>query len=182
MDNKITLHKWSSLHWEITDYNNKGNAVSAEARCPDRNCNCVLIKSKEPYARGEYKYKCVNCPFSITLDKSIEDKANDFLITVDGRNYKDAEIINVDGELIKVCREQKVDSDYWVDVKISKNKKDQVQLMILAGSRKAQDKAQLFIDPPNERLGFDQNNDHPREVFTKVIAIFKNSKSEISVN
>jgi len=52
-------------------------------------------------------------------------------------------------------------------------------LMVLAGSKKDKDKAQLFIDPKNEKLTFDQNNDHPSEVFCKVEATFKKSVSEI---
>ena len=109
----------------------------------------------------------------------MEDKANDFLSVRDSLKYKDAEIINIDGELIRVQRKEIKDKDYWIDVKMSKNKKDELQLMILAGSKKSKDKIQLFIDPQNERLAFDQNNEHPSKIFTKVIGIFKNSKSEI---
>ena len=53
--------------------------------------------------------------------------------------------------------------------------------MVLAGSKKQKDKTQLFLDPSNEKLTFDQNNDHPRKIFAKVIAVFKGSKSGIVV-
>jgi len=43
-------------------------------------------------------------------------------------------------------------------------------------------KVQLFLDPQNDRLSFDQNNEHPVRIFAKVIAIFKNSKTEILSN
>jgi hypothetical protein len=81
-----------------------------------------------------------------------------------------------------VQREQITDPDYWADIKISKNRKGEVQLMVLAGSKKEKDKAQLFVEPKNERLAFDQNNSHPREVFAVVEATFKSSKQTIKSN
>lgn len=92
---------------------------------------------------------------------------------------KDAEIINIDGELIRLQRKVKKDNDYWIDVKVSKNKKGEIQLMVLAGSKNSRDKAQLFLDPTNERLAYDQNNANPCQIFTKVIGVFKNSISGI---
>ncbi len=176
-DEKIKLYRWEGLHWDI-DYDINGNP-DPFALCPKQKCHCRLIKSKEKYSIGEYKYCCIKCDFKITLNKSIEDKGIDFLYVINSLKYKDAEIINIDGELISVQREEKKDADYWIDVKIAKNKKDELQLMVLAGSKKSKDKTQLFLEPKKERLAFDQNNDHPNQVFTKVIGIFKNSKSEI---
>ncbi len=145
--------------------------------CPQ--CKCRLSKSKETYAFWEYKYKCIKCDFTITLDKSIEEKWLDFLNVLNAEKYKDAEIINLDWDLVRVQRESQKDDDYWIDAKISKNKKWQVQLMVLAWSKKEKDKAQLFLDINNERLSFDQNDTHPQRIFSKVVAIFKNSTSSI---
>jgi hypothetical protein len=175
----IQLYLWEGLHWDI-DYDINGGPYSQIPLCPKQKCNCRLRKSKDTYSRGEYKYDCVRCDFKITLNKSIEDKASDLLDIIGSQKYRDAEIINLDGELVKVQREQIIDTDYWVDVKISKNRKEEVQLMVLAGSKKDKNKTQLFIDPQNEKISFDQNNQKPVEVFTKVTAIFKNSVSEIS--
>ncbi len=177
---KIRLYLWEGLHWDI-DYDINGNPYSQIPLCPKQKCNCKLKKSKESYSMGEYKYYCSRCDFKVTLSKPIEEKANDILDIVESQKYKDAEIVNIDGELIKVQREQAVDSDYWADVKISKNKKGEVQLMVLAGSRKDKDKAQLFIDPKNEKVSFDQNNNHPIEIFSKVTAIFRNSTSKTTL-
>jgi len=47
--------------------------------------------------------------------------------------------------------------------------------------KNAKSKTQLFIEPEKEKMSFDQNNDHPREVFSKVTAIFKKSSSEINL-
>jgi hypothetical protein len=178
MDTKdIKLHLWEGLHWDVNyDINGIPDTL---ALCPKQKCNCRLKKSKESYSRGEYKYSCVRCDFKITLNKSIEEKGEDLLAILESHKYKDAEIINIDGELVRIQREEKEDNNYWIDAKLSKNKKGEVQVMVLAGSRKNKDKTQLFLDLKNERLAFDQNNNHPAEIFTKVVATFKKSKSEI---
>ncbi len=182
---KPILYRWNKINWYIENILNPFSNfedTKAVPVCPNPACHCYLVKSTESYSIGEYKYKCINCNFKITLDKSIEEKTIDFLKIKESFKFKNAEIINIDGELIKIKNEHKTDDDYWVDVKISKNKKNEVQLMILAGSKKNKDKTQLFLEPKNEKLTFDQNNDHPLQVFTKVVAKFKNSSSEIKEN
>lgn len=174
---KVQLFLWEGLHWDV-EYDINGNPIPF-ALCPKQRCNCSLVKSKETYSRGEYKYCCVRCDFKITLNKAVEEKGEDFLRILEAQKYKDAEIVNIDGELIRVQREQQTDSNYWVDVKLSKNKKGEVQVMVLAGDKSERSKSQLFVDPANERLAFDQHNDHPSKVFTKVTAIFKKSKAEL---
>lgn len=176
-EDKEKIYIWGKLAWNYFEYyENNGLETVAIARCP--RCRCKIIKSKEKYSIGEYKYCCINCDFQITLNKSIEDKSADFINIVESQRFKNAEVINIDGELIRIRREEETDSDYWVDAKLSKNRKGEIQLMVLAGSKKAKDKAQLFLEPKNEKMTFDQNNDHPNEVFSKVVATFKKSKSK----
>lgn len=178
-DKKLKIYIWENLHWDIK-FDSNGEPTYITARCPKQKCNCKLVKSKEEYSRGEYKYYCPKCDFKITLNKSVEDKASELAPIIESEKFKDAEIINIDGELIKVLSEYHDETDYWVEVKISKNKKEEVQLMILAGNRLLKNKTQLFLEPKNEKLTFDQNNDHPSKIFTKVTAQFKRSKSIIS--
>lgn len=177
---KKKLHLWDRVLWE-ENYDMNGNPEPI-VHCPIQRCHCILRKSKEPYVLGEYKYFCIKCGFKIILNKSIEEKGIDFMDVFLSQEYKDADIINIDGELIKVQKQEQKDNDYWIEAKLSKNRKGQVQLMILAGSKKEKDKTQLFLEPITEKLTFDQNNDHPRKIFAIVTAIFKNSKSEIKNN
>lgn len=173
----MKLYFWANIYWDVEfDLNDCPHTIPL---CPKQKCRCRLVKSEKGYYRSEYKYCCIKCGFTITLDKCIKDKGIDFLTILESLKYKDAEIINIDGELVRVQREEKKDKDYWIDVKISKNKKDELQLMVLAGSKKSKNKVQLFLEPKNERLAFDQNNAHPSQIFAKVVGIFKNSKSEI---
>ena len=174
----IKLYLFAGLNWDL-DWDINGNPYQQIALCPKQKCNCKIKKSKEVYSIGQYKYDCPRCDFKITLDKSIEEKASDLLDIIESQKYKDAEIISIDGELIRIQREEQKDNNYWVDVKLSKNKKGQVQLMVLAGHKTEKTKTQLFLDSAKEKLTFDQNNHHPSEVFEQVVATFKKSKSLI---
>ena len=98
---------------------------------------------------------------------------------MESQAYIDAEIVDLDWILTPITRKKIKDGDYWVDAKISKNSKGDVQVMVLAWNKKEKNKTQLFLATKHERLGFDRSNNHPSEVFTKVNAVFKNSKSSI---
>lgn len=174
---KVRLYRWAGILWNINSVFNEH--VDFDALCPKNDCRCKLREGEISFNRLSYIYYCFKCGFTIILSSSIEEKAKDLADILESKKFSDAEIINIDGELVKVQRKQIKDADYWIDVKISKNKKEEVQLMVLAGSKKEKDKTQLFVDPKNERLSFDQNDDHPRKIFSKVIAIFKETKVEI---
>lgn len=175
-----SLYRWDGINWQVFyDFNDPEPVIIA--RCPKKNCSCKLVKSKEKYEHGEFKYKCPKCGFKITLNKSIDLFSNDFLLIYESLDYKDAEIINLDGELVRIARDKLKDTDYWIDAKLSKNKNGEVQLMVLAGSKKEKDKTQLFIEPAKEKFSFDQNNDHPNKVFTKVVCTFKNSEAVVKL-
>ena len=164
------MYRFDGLLW---DYSQR------KALCPAPNCFYEL-EQEYYFENGDQTiYKCIKCEFKTTLNGTFYEKLNYVQKILESHEYKNSEIINLDGDSIRVSRQQIDDFDYWADVKISKNKKGQIQLMVLAGSKKENDKAQLFIEPKNERLSFDQNNLHPKEVFVRVDAVFKGSKHSI---
>lgn len=167
------------LNWDVT-FSSLGEPLHAVALCPKRKCNCRLASTSENFVMGEWKFKCVKCGNIPVLTKSLENTRDDVLRVVDSYRYSDAEVINIDGERIPVQRQVVRDGDYWVRTSIARNNKDEVQLMVLAGSKKDKNKTQLFLHPENERFAFDQNDSHPREVFASIIATFKNSKVEMA--
>jgi hypothetical protein len=179
MEDKIRIYYWNGVAWDV-EFDINGEAYPPIPLCPKKNCHCSIVKSSEKYNLGEYKYKCLECDFKITFDKDIQTQGKHFLRVFETLKYKDAEMINLDGELIRLNVERlKKDPDYWIEGKLSKNKKGEKHLMVLVGSRKDNDKAQLFLDIDNERLSFDQNNSHPKEILAKVTATFKHSKASI---
>ncbi len=169
MQNK--LYMWEGVFWSVDALTARRPIV--KARCPVDKCELNI----------DPKYKshlsCPKCDLQIRLNKSFYEKKDDALKIMQSNYFKDAEIVNIDGEMIKINKEVIKDSDYWIEAKVSKSIKGVKQLMILIGSRKEKDKTQLFIDIDNEKLSFDQNNKHPKEILTKVVATFKDTESKI---
>jgi len=80
-------------------------------------------------------------------------------------------VINLDDEVIPVAQEELKNTDYWVRAKVTESKSG-TRLIVWAGSKSKKNKVQLFVEPELKRMSFDQNDDHPLEVFAKVEAIF----------
>lgn len=167
------LYMWEGVFWSVDALTTRGPIV--KARCPVDKCELNV----------DSKYKshlsCPKCDFQIRLNKSFYEKKDDALKIMQSDYFKDAEIVNIDGEMIKINKEVIKDSDYWIETKVSKSIKGVKQLMVLVGSKKETDKTQLFLDIDNEKLSFDQKDKHPREILAKVVAEFKESKSEIEL-
>ncbi len=186
MENKLFRKFW--LLWEVrlnSSYDPYADRYLAKPLCPKNGCRCEIISNNDYWAREvrKYKCKCINteCGFELEIDDDLKEKWNQLITILQWKDYGDFEVIDLDGELIPINERMKIiDGDYWVDARISENKKWQKQLMVLAWSKKNKDKTQLFLDSSNERLWFDQNDTHPREVFAEVHAIFKSSQSKLS--
>ncbi len=167
----LKLYKWDGVFWSIEGITNHGPIV--KARCPNDRCELNM--------NSEYRttLTCPKCDFQITLNKPYHEKKEDVAKIIHSDYWKDADVVNIDGEMTKVGKEVVEDSDYWVRAYISKNIKGVKQLMVLVGSKKETDKTQLFIDIDNEKLSFDQKDKHPKEIFTKVVATFKDTEAKI---
>ena len=97
---------------------------------------------------------------------------------VDAEEVARLKTVNLDDQLITIAKEELKDTDYWVRAKVTESKAG-TRLIVWAGSRSKKNKTQLFVEPELKRMGFDQNDDNPTEVFAKVEAIFKNGKTTI---
>lgn len=72
------------------------------------------------------------------------------------------------------------DSPYWVEVKFIESKTGP-KLVIYAGERGMEGKSQVFVDLETRRMGFDQTDRHPTDVFVSIEATFKDgTKAKIS--
>lgn len=135
-------------------------------------CHCILKKVEEK------KYHCLNCKKDCLLGKEYTDYIQDLQLIMSAYDYEGIEVLNLDNELTPIIPKERDESDdYWVEVKLTKDKSENVSAVVYFGSKKENDKAQMFVDVKNERLGFDQNNLHPNHVLAKVEATFKNSST-----
>lgn len=145
-------------------------AFSFDLRCSK--CHCILKKLEEK------RYHCLNCKNDYLLDKEYNDYIQDLQLIMSAHDYEGGEVLNLDNELIPILPKQRGENEgYWVEVKLTKDKSENVSAVVYFGNKKENDKAQMFVDVKNERLGFDQNNLHPNHVLAKVEATFKNSST-----
>jgi len=109
---------------------------------------------------------------NIKLPRAYIDEKEHALNKIDALTFAKIPVINLDDQAIPVAKETLKDTDYWVEAKVTESKSG-TRLIVWAGSKKDKNKTQLFVEPGIKRMSFDQNDDHPNEVFTKVEATFK---------
>ncbi len=143
--------------------------------------NEIIDEFNEVYI---YYYKCENrnCNFTTHSDFSrriVLMRANDYIAPAEYQKYK---IINLDGVDYYAEKDKNLDdSNYWAKLKIARDKKThKLTLVVYAGLRgKDESKVQLFLMPEEEKLSFDQNNQHPNTIFTYLKAEFKDTIVDI---
>lgn len=167
------FYKLFGMLWEI-------QGQEAIPRCINDNCELTYEDSFDPYK--DYYAECPKCKNKILLEKPIWEIAEDAMKVIKSIDLKNTKIINLDDEYFVLNSAKTKDEDYWIRTTVNENKNGETQVMILVGSLKDKNKAQLFLNIDNEKLGFDQNDTNPLKILAKVEATFKNSKSIIEKN
>jgi hypothetical protein len=100
-----------------------------------------------------------------------------FLAAIEAADLQNADIVDIDGYQVPIVKAipPSKDKQFWAEVRINDTKRGK-QLVVYAGKRGEEDKAQIFIDPENDKISFDQNNMHPNDIFVKVVADFDSGK------
>ena len=107
----------------------------------------------------------------IKLPRGYKAQQQYVLNKLDAQSFARMKVLNIDDEAVPVAKEKLKDSDYWVLAKVTESKSGP-RLIVWAGQRSKNNKIQLFVEPALKRMSFDQNDDHPLEVFVKVEATF----------
>ena len=145
-----------------------------------------------PYFIDEYisvdiedSYYC-RCPENnhiIKLKQTLGEDQKYISRKIESKKYQDSKLINIDEYLIPVSREIEKEinnTDYFITAQIKNSEKRGEQVVIYAGKKGAKDKSQIFIDPKNSKMTFDQNDINPSEIFAKFEATFRDgSKTTI---
>jgi hypothetical protein len=112
-----------------------------------------------------------------------QTKLANSLVTREREGLRKLKVARIDagGNAVLAKEHKELNDQYWIDVKLSEATKG-LEVMIQAGKRdKLNKKVQLFVDLPNQRLGFDRSSkdNHPTGLFTEVVAKFKDSATII---
>lgn len=149
--------------------------------------------SERVYSGGSTRYRKKSSDVSVQLrceeDKGhLVDMSREYAIEkqyvmnrIDAQAFSKMPVLNLDDSAVPMAKDEikEKDNPYWVRSKVTESKAG-TRLIIWAGNKNAKNKTQLFIEPEIKKLSFDQNDDHPLEVFTKVEVTFAdNVKAEI---
>ena len=150
--------------------------------CPEHHLRLRHVESREYDAslrrmvsRGESGATQLKCAegHRIDLPRTYYEEKQYVLDRIDAVTFANVTYMYLDDIAVPVAVEntKSKDSPIWVRTKVTESKTG-LRLIVWAGDRSKKNKAQLFIDPTVKRLGFDQNDDHPMEVFTRGAATF----------
>jgi hypothetical protein len=118
--------------------------------------------------------ECAEGPHRLTIPRKLSDEKSYVIDRIDALIFEKATYIYLDDKAIPVALDEikGKEGPVWVRAKVTESKSG-LRLIVWAGDKSAKTKTQLFVEPSIKRLSFDQNDDHPTEVFTKVEALFK---------
>ncbi len=114
---------------------------------------------------------CEEGQHKFEINREYEKEQAFVLNKVDAKAFEKMSVLNLDDEAVPVASQELKDTNYWVKAKVTTSKAG-TRLLVWAGDKTAKNKTQLFIEPSLKRLSFDQNDDHPMEVFAKIEATF----------
>jgi hypothetical protein len=175
------LVKIDEVKWHITQTSSGRVPVPL---CPKHNLRLQPtsygIVSLSAYNSKELK--CEDCPELHKIPRGLEDEKRYVLNKIDSRTFRQMKMINFDEQFVPIAveRGEPEDSPYWVEVKLFKSETGP-KFVIYAGQKGLEGKSQVFVDPETRRMGFDQSDRHPGDVFVSIEATFKDgTKTKIS--
>ncbi len=172
----MELRLWNDLLWD----------EKVIARCPEHRVKLDVLDTTNDLVEQDGNYiayephKAFVCPVDRKPFKLPGTDYNrlrrHFKATMEAMNWKEAKIVSIDGYQVPIAKARtEVDPDYWVEARINDTKQGK-QLVVYAGKRGERDKTQIFIDPENDKISFDQNNIHPNDVFVRLTGEFASGK------
>ena len=125
-----------------------------------------------PYNKSKM-LQCEDCQNPYVLPRSYGVELSYVIDKVDSKIFKGMKFINLDDEAIPIAKTKKSSQDnkFFVTAQLMKSKVG-LRLIIYAGEKGGKEKTQIFVEPDIKRLSFDQNNLHPKDVFSKIEATF----------
>jgi hypothetical protein len=120
------------------------------------------------------KLECAEGRHILVIPRTLGEEQTYVINRIDAKVFEKMPVMNFDDEITPVAKEKLNETAYWVKSKVTTSKAG-VRLIIWAGDKSKQKKTQLFIEPELKRLSFDQNDDHPTDVFAKVEVTFANN-------
>lgn len=168
----MQLYKIDGLKWHLyktTSSNLEPIPICIKCNLPldsdDFNNNYGAIC---PYCGEKYKIKCGDYYNEQELVTKV----------IRSQKYKNCKFIDIDGALTPIMKTKDKNDKFFCAANIQ-DSKNGPQLVIYAGEKGSTEKCQIFINPKDRRLSFDQKDLNPADVFIKVVATFRDGTKHI---
>ena len=177
----MKLQLWNDLLWQEV-----GHGHGPYAYCPEHRMRLDIVLNSGGRASQDmsvvgHAHSRLVCPkdekvFPLPVGGFFALQRH-FQAAIEAVDLQDAEIMDIDGYQIPIAKVEPPEKDdqYWLQARINDTKRGK-QLVVYAGKRGDRDKAQMFLDLENDKITFDQNNLHPNDVFTRVVAEFRDGR------
>lgn len=127
----------------------------------------------EPDDEFEDEYfTCDECPTPKVVPRVAYRQAVYVANKLRAKELAKIDVINYNGELVPVAKVKTKNDEYWVTAQVMESKHGH-QLVVYAGKKGMDGKAQIFVDTENHKLAFDHKDIDPSDVFAKLEATFK---------
>lgn len=116
---------------------------------------------------------CPDCGFEYKLNISLKTAREDIINILNAQKFRKMEMIDIDGVNTPVLKKKASSEDgkYFATVQINESKRGP-QLVIYAGEKGTEGKAQIFVTPETKKMSFDHKDIKPTDIFTKITAEF----------
>lgn len=152
--------------------------------CPDHELRLTSIPPKI-YSSRQHGYindsytnaivlQCAEGPHELSMPRKYDLEQKYVLDRVDAKVFKDMPLINLDDEAVPIAKDKQKSKNnkYFVTSQLMNSKRG-LQLVVYAGEKGTDRKAQIFIEPKVKRLAFDQKDLNPSDIFVELSATFE---------
>jgi hypothetical protein len=151
--------------------------VTIQPLCPKHHLRMYpVVTEYNHYEYNSQELRCAECKDIYNIPRRFSEEKDYVLDKIDSKEFKGLKFINIDNEAIPLASDSQENRDYFVKSLLTKSKVG-LRLVIYAGRKGAKNKTQIFIEPEIMRLAFDQNDLHPTDIFTKLVAQFVDGTS-----
>lgn len=179
--NKEDMYRIDGIIWWVPGNGSLRNPVPL---CPN---HFLRMTATSPYTSGyvaedrKTHLECAECEETVRMPRLFGPEKQYVIDKIDSKIFKQMKVINIDDEALPLAKDEirNPNSPYWVEARLVESKSGQ-RLVVYAGEKDRKNKAQIFVEPKNKRLGFDHKDHHPSDIFVKLEAVFEDgTKSTI---
>lgn len=184
VESQTKLLRVDGIKWQVSRLDK--NRRTPVPICPDHDLRLKPIPPRSYHTIGyrstwiagdpkdSIKLKCAE-GHEFELPRKYGEEREYVLDRMDAMSFRKMQVLNLDDEAVPIAKEKvslPSDSNYFLTAQLMESKRG-LQVVIYAGEKGHNNKAQIFVEPEVRRLSFDQWDLNPSDLFAKIEVTFK---------